>query len=77
MPIGGAGVREGLPALRRAMEERQRDPSQLQIVPIGVLPDRRKLDYYQSIGISEVILRLPPASRELVLPRLDEYTQYL
>ncbi len=77
MPIGGAGVREGLPALRRAMEERQRDPSQLQVVPIGVLPDRRKLDYYQSIGISEVILRLPPASRELVLPRLDEYTQYL
>ena len=77
MPIGGGGVREVLPALRRAMEERQRDPTQLQIVPMGVLPDRRKLDYYESIGISEVLFRLPPASRELVLPRLDEFTQYL
>lgn len=77
MPIGGAGIREAVPALRRAMQERGRDPGDLHVVPLGVLPDRRKLEYYESIGVTEAVLRLPPKPRDTVMPVLDEYTQYL
>ena len=77
MPIGGAGVKESLPALRRALEERGRDPGALHVVPMGVLPERGKLDHYASIGVTEVALRLPSESRDVVLPRLDEFARLL
>ena len=77
MPFGGSGVKEALPALRRACEERGRDPQALHVVPMGVLPDRAKLDHYTSVGVSEAALRLPPRPRAVVLPVLDEYAQYL
>ncbi len=77
MPIGGAGVRTALPELRRAFEERGRDPEALHVVPMGVLPDRAKLDHYASIGVTEAALRLPARPRDDVLPVLDEYAQYL
>jgi alkanesulfonate monooxygenase SsuD/methylene tetrahydromethanopterin reductase-like flavin-dependent oxidoreductase (luciferase family) len=77
MPIGGAGLRESLPELRAAMEERGRDPDSLQIVPLGILPDREKLAYYAEIGVTEAVLRLPSAPRDRVLSVLDDYTRYL
>jgi probable F420-dependent oxidoreductase len=77
MPIGGAGVKESLPGLRRALEERGRDPGALHVVPMGVLPERGKLDHYASIGVTEVALRLPSESRDIVLPRLDEFARLL
>jgi probable F420-dependent oxidoreductase len=77
MPIGGAGVRAALPDLRRAMEARGRDPEHLHVVPIGVLPDARKLEHYASIGITETVFRLPPEPRDVVLPLLDAYARYL
>ena len=77
MPIGGAGVEEALPDLRRALEDRGRDPDALHVVPMGVLPQRGKLDHYASIGVTEVVLRLPSESRDVVLPRLDEFTRFL
>jgi probable F420-dependent oxidoreductase len=77
IPIGGAGVRESLPALRLAMEERGRDPDSLQIVPLGILPDPKKLDYYEEIGVSEAVLRLPSAPRDQVLPVLDEFARFI
>jgi hypothetical protein len=73
IPIGGAGMKAALPDLRRACEERGRDPSTLRIVPFGTLPDPGKLDYYASIGVDEVVLRVPSATRDRVLPLLDEY----
>jgi probable F420-dependent oxidoreductase len=77
MPIGGAGIRDALPRLREAMQERGRDSSNLQIVPMGVVPDAPKLDHYREIGVTEAVLRLPSAGREEVLPVLDEFLQYL
>ena len=73
IPIGGAGVRAALPDLHRACEEAGRDPATLQIVPFGTLPDAGKLEYYESIGVTEVVLRLPPGTADRVLPILDEY----
>ncbi len=77
MPIGGAGVREALPELRRAMEERGRDPAGLHVVPLGIFPDPAKLEHYEKIGVTEAVLRLPSAPRDRVLPVLDDYARYL
>ncbi len=72
IPIGGAGVRAALVELERVCETRGRDPKTLSIVPFGTIPDPGKLEYYSSIGIEEVVLRLPGGTRERILPRLDE-----
>ena len=73
MPIGGAGIRAALGDLRGRWEERGRDWSAAKIVPFGVLPDEGKLDYYASIGCTEVVLRVPTAPRDEVMPALDEF----
>ena len=77
IPIGGAGVRQAMVALREAAEARGRDFGEMHVVPFGVLPDAEKLAYYESIGVSEVVLRLPTDSREVVLPLIDEYARLL
>jgi len=73
IPIGGAGVRAALPHLYQACEAIGRDPTTLQIVPFGTVPDAGKLEYYESIGVTEVVLRLPSASADRVLAILDRY----
>jgi probable F420-dependent oxidoreductase len=73
IPIGGAGIRAALPDLHRACEAAGRDPATLQIVPFGTVPDAGKLEYYESIGVTEVVLRLPGGGADRVLPILDEY----
>jgi probable F420-dependent oxidoreductase len=77
LPIGGAGLRAALPELRRAFEARGRDPATLQVVPMGVLPDAGKLEHYASIGVTEVVLRLPSAPRDAVMPTLDAYARFV
>jgi hypothetical protein len=49
-------------------------------VPFGAVPTPEKLDYYaglssQGLGIQEVVLRLPSAPRDEVLPALDAYAK--
>jgi probable F420-dependent oxidoreductase len=77
VPIGGAGIRQALPELRRAFEARGRDPASLHVVPLGVLPDEAKLDFYAEAGVTEAVLRLPSAPRDRVLPVLDDYARFL
>jgi probable F420-dependent oxidoreductase len=77
IPIGGAGLREALPALRAAFEARDRDPASLQLVPMGVLPSREKLDYLAAAGVTEAVLRLPSAPRDEVLPVLDGFARFV
>jgi probable F420-dependent oxidoreductase len=78
MPIGGRGIREALPDLRRAAERAGRDPAALRVVPFGTDPSPGKLDYYASLGIDEVALRVPSGGADEVLPVLDRYAaEYL
>lgn len=72
IPIGGAGLREALPALHRAMEAVDRDPAELSIVPFGSLPDPGKIEYYRSLGVSEIVFRVPPVPADEALPVLDQ-----
>lgn len=77
IPIGGGGVRAVLPDLHRAAEAAGRDPTSLHIVPFGVLPDPGKLDYYASLGIDEVVLRIPAGTADDVLPILDAHAKFV
>ena len=72
IPIGGAGLREALPALHRAMEDAGRDPAELSIVPFGSLPDPGKIEYYRSLGVSEIVFRVPPVPADEALAVLDQ-----
>ena len=73
IPIGGAGIRAALTDLHRACDEVGRDPAGLSIVPFGTVPDPGKLEYYASLGIEEVVLRIPNRTEAEVLTLLDEY----
>ncbi len=78
IPVGGGGIAKALPDLRAAMESRGRDPDTLHIVPFGSIPDESKLAYYASIGVTEVVLRVPPPyDRDSVLSTLDRMTTFL
>lgn len=77
IPIGGAGVAAALPDLRRAFESAGRDPAALEVVVFGAMPDPGKLEYYESMGVTEVVCRLPSAPRAEVLPVLDQYAAFV
>jgi probable F420-dependent oxidoreductase len=77
IPIGGAGLAAALPRLRAVMEEASRDPSTLRIVSFGTVPDPEKLSYYEEVGISEVVARVPSGPADVVLPVLDDFARYV
>lgn len=72
IPIGGAGLTDAIPRLREVVAEAGRDPSTLEIIPFGSLPDPGKLDHFERIGVTECVFRLPSAPRDVVLPLLDQ-----
>jgi probable F420-dependent oxidoreductase len=72
LPIGGGGIREALPALRAAWAEAGRD-DEPQVIPFGTLPSAEKLAYYEQLGCTEVVLRVPAVGRDGVLAVLDSY----
>ena len=77
MPIGGAGMAAELERLRDTMRERERDPDSLHVVPMGIIPSPQKLAYYEEVGVTESVLRVPSAPRDQVMPVLDDYVQYI
>jgi hypothetical protein len=77
MPIGGAGVAAALPALREAARAAGRDPAKMQVVVYGAVLDEGKLAHYTALGVSEIVLRLPSAGRDQVLPALDRFAQWV
>lgn len=77
IPFGGAGLKEDLPELRRVVEEAGRDPSELHIVPMGVFPTPEKVAYYETLGVTETVLRVPNGGADEILPVLDDYVSYL
>ncbi|MFI0354071.1 TIGR03619 family F420-dependent LLM class oxidoreductase [Actinomadura sp. 9N407] len=73
LPIGGAGIRDALPALREACAAAGRE--MVPVIPFGTLPTPEKLDHYASLGVEEVVLRVPAGGRDAVLPVLDGYAR--
>ena len=77
IPVGGAGVASAIEDLHAAARKVGRDPAELTVVPFGTLPDQGKLDHYESLGITETVLRLPAAGRDEVLRALDSFEPFL
>jgi probable F420-dependent oxidoreductase len=77
MPHGGSGVAAAVPALHAAARAAGRDPSSLRVVVFGALPDEGKMARYVELGVHEVVLRLPAARRDEVLPVLDRFTTWI
>lgn len=77
IPIGGSGLTAGLVEIRGRMERLGRDPSSLEVVPFGSLPSAEKMEHFRSLGVTEVVLRLPSAGRDEVLADLDRFTRFL
>ncbi len=77
MPIGGAGVATALPALHDAVRAAGRDPAGIRVVIFGAVPDEGKMARYAEIGVSEVVVRVPPAGRDEVLPLLDQHARWV
>ncbi|MDP6866891.1 MAG: LLM class F420-dependent oxidoreductase [Acidimicrobiales bacterium] len=77
LPIGGAGLRVGLDALRMACDEVDRDPADLSVIPIGSVPEAGKLAHYAELGVTETVLRVPSAGRDEVLRALDAHVRFL
>ena len=77
IPIGGAGLTAAIPELQRVVAEAGRDPSTLEIVPFGSLPDPGKLEHFASIGVTECVFRVPSAGADVVLPILDRWAELI
>ena len=77
IPVGGAGVAAAMADLHVAAEKAGRDPAELTVIPFGTLPDQGKLDHYETLGISETVLRLPSAGRDEVLRTLDSFAPFV
>jgi probable F420-dependent oxidoreductase len=77
MPIGGAGLSSALPELRRAFEARGRDPGSIRVIPFGTVPSDEKLAHYETLGVYEVVLRVPSGSADEMLKVLDAHADYL
>ncbi|MEV6950954.1 TIGR03619 family F420-dependent LLM class oxidoreductase [Streptomyces sp. NPDC051183] len=77
LPIGGGGLTESLPVLRRVWETAGRDPKSLQVVPYAVQPNPGKMSHYADLGMEEVVLQLPSEGEAEVLRVLDGFAQYL
>lgn len=69
IPFGGAGkLKAQLPVLRDAMAAAGRDPAELHVVPMGVLPPAEKLEFFASLGVTETVLQLPVGDRDECSP---------
>src|SRR5688572_7270029 len=77
IPIGGRGLTENKPKLEAAFEEAGRDPSTLRISIFGAAPDPGKIEHYGELGVERVVLWLPPAKADVVLPILDKYVDLI
>lgn len=77
MPFGGAGVAAALPALHEAAQAAGRDPAAIRVVIFGAIPDEQKMARYASMGVNEVVLRVPSATRDEVLPVLDRFVKWI
>jgi probable F420-dependent oxidoreductase len=71
MPIGGSGLADAIPRLHRFAEDRDRDPAEISVIPFSTIGNAAKLEHYATLGVTEVVLRLPSGEATEMLPELD------
>ena len=58
-------------AMRRAVADAGRDPDEVPVTVDGVLPDPAQLDVWHAAGVHRVLVPLPSAPIDRILPILD------
>ena len=48
-----------------------------EVVPFGTIPSEGKLDHYASLGVTEVVVRIPSGPDDEMRRALDDYTRFL
>ena len=73
LPIGGRqdDIPNEVTAFRRMAREAGRDPAALEVSVFGVVPKEKVVARYRDAGVDRVVIGLPPAGRDTVLPILD------
>jgi len=66
-----------LPEFRRMAAEAGRNPNGLEVTVYGVAPDPESIRRYAEAGVARVVLGLPSASRDEVMPILGRYAEIL
>ncbi len=79
MPIGGrdGDIAERLPQFHEMAGEAGRDPKTLEVSIFAAEPKEAVLARYRDAGISRIVLMLPPAPRDEILPILDTYASLM
>ena len=80
-PITGRGpdgdVGEFLPRFREMLSEAGRDPQSVPVTLFGATEDADRLAYYRDQGIARVVVMLPSAKGDEILPILDRWAELI
>jgi probable F420-dependent oxidoreductase len=68
-------VSDFLPQFHRMAREAGRDPTSLPVTMFRVVEELEKLRHYREIGIARVVITVPSAGRDEVLPILDRWAE--
>jgi hypothetical protein len=63
--------------LRRVAERAGRDFDTIELTVYGAAPKQPPINRYEEAGFHRVLLGLPSADRDEILPRLDKYSRLL
>jgi hypothetical protein len=79
MPIGGrdGDIAKRLPQFHEMAGEAGRDPKTLEVSLFAAEAEEFALARHRDAGISRVVLMLPPAPRDEILPTLDTYASLM
>ena len=77
IPIGGRAysepIAESLADFRARAEKAGRDPATLTVTIFGVAPDEARVAPLRDAGVTRAVFFVPSATRDVVLPLLDQY----
>jgi probable F420-dependent oxidoreductase len=80
-PIAGRGpdgdVVELLPRFHQMLSEAGRDPQSVPVTVFGAVEDADPLARYRDNGIARVVVMLPSAKSETILPTLDRWAELI
>ncbi len=70
-------VAEILPRFRQMLSEAGRDPHSVPVTLFGAIEDADRLARYRDIGIARVVVMLPSAKSDQILPTLDHWAELI
>ena len=65
------------PACTGSPRSTDRDPAEISVIPFSTIGTAAKLEHYATLGVTEVVLRLPSGGADEMLPELDRLAALL